>query len=134
MTEERARQLRAVIAGAMSKEDDEVVLANVNLLPEWEPGVQYTAGKKLQYGGVVYKVLQTHTSQSGWEPDAAVSLFARVLVPDETIIPDWVQPDSTNAYMTGDKVRYNGVVYESLIDNNIWSPEAYPAGWQAVEE
>lgn len=134
MTEERARQLRAVIAGAMSKEDDEVVLANVNLLPEWEPGAQYTAGKKLQYGGVVYKVLQTHTSQSGWEPDAAVSLFARVLIPDETIIPDWVQPDSTNAYMTGDKVRYNGVVYESLIDNNIWSPEAYPAGWQAVEE
>ena len=134
MTEERARQLRAVIAGAMSKEDDEVVLANVNLLPEWEPDVEYPVGKKLQYGGVVYKVLQAHTSQSGWEPDVAVSLFARVLIPDETVIPDWVQPDSTNAYMTGDKVRYNCVVYESLIDNNIWSPEAYPAGWKVVEE
>lgn len=134
MTEERARQLRTVIIGAVSKEDDEVALANANLLPAWEPGVEYATGKKLVYDGVVYKVLQNHTSQADWTPDVAVSLYARVLIPDEDVIPDWEQPDSTNAYMTGDKVRYNGVIYESTIDNNIWSPEAYPAGWRVVEE
>lgn len=134
MTEERARQLRAIIAEAMSKEDDEVVLANVNLLPEWAPGVQYTTGKKLSYGGVVYKVLQDHTSQSGWEPNVAASLFARVLIPDESVVPEWEQPDSTNAYMKGDRVSFNGVVYESLIDNNVWSPAVYPAGWKEVAE
>lgn len=37
-------------------------------------------------------------------------------------------------YMKGDNVTYNGVVYENLIDSNVWSPEAYPAGWQAVEQ
>ena len=134
MTEERARQLRAVIAEAVSKETDEVGLANPGLLPAWEPGVNYAADKKLLHGDTVYKVLQAHTSQVGWEPDVAVSLFARVLIPDENVIPEWEQPDTSNGYMTGDKVLYNGVVYESLIDNNVWSPEAYPAGWQVVEE
>lgn len=134
MTIERARRLRAVIAEAMSKEDDAVVLETPNLLPEWAEGVAYITGRKLLFGGVVYKVLQDHTSQSSWTPDVSPSLFARVLIPDEDVIPEWEQPDSTNAYMTGDKVRYNGVVYESIIDNNIWSPEAYPAGWRVVEE
>lgn len=134
MTEERARQLRAVIIGAVSKEEDEVAAANPALLPEWEAGIAYVTGTKLRYGETVYKVLQDHTSQGDWTPDTAASLFARVLIPDETAIPEWEQPDSTNAYMTGDKVRYNSVVYESLIDNNVWSPEAYPAGWKVVEE
>ena len=62
-------------------------------------------------------------------------MFAKVL--NETIdgsVPEWKQPDSTNAYMTGDKVMFEGQVYESLIDNNVWSPSANPSGWQLVEE
>ncbi len=133
MTRERAKQLRDIIAAAFSKEDDAVVLETPSLLPEWAPGVSYVTGRKIIYDGVVYKVLQDHTSQSGWAPDLAPSLFAEVLIPDPDVIPDWRQPDSTNAYMTGDKVRFNGVVYESLIDNNVWSPADYPAGWRVVE-
>ena len=133
MTKGQARKLRSVIINAVSKEDDAVAIENPNLLPEWEPDVIFEAGRKIVYFGVVYKVLQTHTSQSGWAPDLAPSLFAEVLIPDPDVIPDWRQPDSTNAYMTGDKVRFNGVVYESLIDNNVWSPADYPAGWRVVE-
>jgi len=48
------------------------------------------------------------------------------------VIPEWEQPDSTNAYQIGDKVMYEGVIYESVIANNIWSPAAYPAGWRVV--
>ena len=64
---------------------------------------------------------------------AAPSLFAKVI--NETIdgsIPEFEQPDSTNPYMKGDKVIFNGKVYESLIDNNVYSPEAYPAGWKEI--
>lgn len=43
---------------------------------------------------------------------------------------EWKQPDSTNPYMKGDKVTYNGKTYESVIDNNVWSPDTYPAGWK----
>lgn len=132
MTEQRAQQLRTVISSAMQNEDDAVVLANSMLLPEWENGVNYTAGQKIRYGGVVYKILQTHISQSTWNPYDAPSLFAKVLIPDEDVVPEWEQPDATNPYMKGDKVMYNGVKYESLIDNNVWSPEAYPAAWQVI--
>lgn len=118
-------------AGAMLT--DEQAASVPALYSEWETGTAYNAGDRRTYGGVLYKCLQAHTSQVDWTPDVAVSLWATVLIPDPDVIPDWVQPDSTNAYMKGDKVRYNGVVYRSLIDNNVWSPDAYPAGWEIVE-
>ena len=118
-------------AGAMLT--DEQAASVPALYSAWETGTAYNAGDRRTYGGVLYKCLQAHTSQDDWTPDVAVSLWATVLIPDPDVIPDWVQPDSTNAYMKGDKVRYNGVVYRSLIDNNVWSPDAYPAGWEIVK-
>lgn len=117
-------------AGAMLT--DEQAASVPALYQEWATGTVYKIGDRRTYGGVLYKCLQAHTSQVDWTPDVAVSLWATVLIPDPDVIPDWVQPDSTNAYMKGDKVRYNGVVYRSLIDNNVWSPDAYPAGWEIV--
>ena len=62
----------------------------------------------------------------------AVSLFAKILTdPNGAILP-WVQPDSTNPYMKGDRVTFDGKTYESTIDSNVWSPRAYPAGWREV--
>ena len=47
--------------------------------------------------------------------------------------PEWVQPTGQHdAYMTGDKVTFKSKHYESVIDYNTWSPEAYPAGWKEV--
>ena len=70
-----------------------------------------------------------------WNPEASPSLFARVLTGETPKdIRDWEQPDSTNPYMTGDRVRFEGQIYESVIDNNIWSPVAYPAGWTLITE
>ena len=96
-------------------------------------GVAYEVGKRVLYNGVLYKVIQAHISQVGWNPIDAPSLFAKVI--NETVdgsIPEFEQPDSTNPYMKGDRVIFNGKVYESLIDNNVYSPEAYPAGWKEV--
>lgn len=96
-------------------------------------GVAYEVGKRVLYNDILYKVIQAHTSQADWTPVAAPSLFAKVI--NETIdgsIPEFEQPDSTNPYMKGDKVIFNGKVYESLIDNNVYSPEAYPSGWKEV--
>lgn len=41
---------------------------------------------------------------------------------------------STSAYMKGDCCTENGIIYRSTIDNNVWSPSAYPAGWETVKE
>ena len=96
-------------------------------------GVAYEVGKRVLYNDILYKVIQAHTSQADWTPATAPSLFAKVI--NETIdgsVPEFEQPDSTNPYMKGDKVIFNGKVYESLIDNNVYSPEAYPAGWKEI--
>lgn len=128
-----AMPVRESMDAAGSMLTDEQAASVPALYSAWETGTAYNAGDRRTYGGVLYKCLQAHTSQDDWTPDVAVSLWATVLIPDPDVIPDWVQPDSTNAYMKGDKVRYNGVVYRSLIDNNVWSPDAYPAGWEIVE-
>ena len=96
-------------------------------------GVAYEVGKRIMYNGILYKVIQAHTSQAEWTPVAAPSLFAKVI--NETIdgsIPEFEQPGSTNPYMKGDRVIFNGKVYESLIDNNVYSPSDYPAGWKEI--
>lgn len=97
----------------------------VPLLHEpWAPGVQYEVGKRILYNDVLYAVLQAHTSQETWTPDVSPSLFAKVLIPDPHVVPEWVQPDSTNPYMTGDHVMHNGQEWESTVDNNVWEPGA----------
>lgn len=88
-------------------------------------------GYRVQHEGLLYKCLQAHTSQADWTPTDAPSLWARMLVPDPDVIPDWEQPSSTNPYMKGDKVRFEGQVWISVIDNNVWPPNIY--GWEVVE-
>lgn len=107
--------------------DDNTALRMVEFYPEWATDTAYSAGYKVQYGGTLYKCLQAHTAQADWTPDASPSLWAKVLIPAPDVIPEWEQPDSTNPYMTGDKVTHNSKTWVSDIDNNVWTPGVY--GW-----
>jgi hypothetical protein len=128
---EDAPEFREKINLLLQNLDDEEAVENTVLFPKWVAGIEYKKDDKVRYESVLYKVLQPHTSLSTWTPNVAPSLFARVLSEDGQVLP-WEQPDSANAYMTGDRVWYNNEMYESLVDNNVWSPEAYPAGWRKV--
>lgn len=132
MTREKACTLRAMIEKASASLDDADALSAVELFPAWNDTAHYDADERARYAGVLYRCLQMHDAQAGWTPEAAPSLWAKVLIPDPEVIPEWEQPNSANPYMKGDRVRYHGKVYESQIDNNIWSPESYPAGWREV--
>lgn len=129
---EMARKLRPLIEKAAASLEDTDALEAVQLFPVWDSTSAYEAGQRVRYGKTLYTCLAAHTAQEAWTPTDAPSLWAKVLIPNPDVIPDWEQPDSTNPYMTGDKVRFEGKVYESLIDNNVWSPSAYPAGWKEV--
>lgn len=126
---EEAKKLRSIIEKAMQSVDDKDALNATTLFPAWDKNATYNLGTRVVYKGILYKVLADHTAQESWTPEDATSLFAKVLIPDDGIIPEWEQPDSSNAYMTGDKVVFEGVTYESLVNNNVWSPTAYPQGW-----
>ena len=133
---EKARELRKILEKAMtdaqSLTDAEAITATC-LHPKWSGnGVAYVKGQRVQDDGVLYTVLQAHTSQPDWKPAAAPSLFAKVLIPDPTVVPEWEQPDSTNPYAKGEKVTHNGKTWVSDIDGNVWEPGVY--GWTEVAE
>lgn len=130
---ELAQKLRPYIEKAALSLSDADALEAIDLFGSWQADKIYVVDDKVKYEGNLYKCLQAHTSQVNWAPVAAASLWAKVLIPDENVIPDWEQPDSTNAYMIGDKVMFEGHIYESAINYNIWSPSSYPQGWTLIE-
>lgn len=127
---ERARALRKVIEGLAVSLDDADALNNKELFPHWQEGREYAVGDRLYYEGKLWRVLIGHVSQEAWRPDITPSLFAEVLIPDPSVIPEWVQPSSTNPYMMGDKVRHNGHIWISTMDYNVFEPGV--AGWEAA--
>lgn len=130
MTRQEARASVESIVKLRESATDEQALESIPIYPAWQENKSYTSGERVRYNEVLYKVLQNHTSQADWTPDVAVSLFAKVLIEDPDIISEWVQPDSTNPYQTGDKVTYNGTTWVSTVDNNVWEPGVY--GWKEV--
>ena len=127
---ELAQKLRPYIEKAAISLSDEDALEAVNLFPSWKPAKAYAKDERVTFEGTLYKCLQAHTSQDAWTPTAAQSLWTKVLIPDANVIPEWEQPESTNPYMVGDKVMFEGQVYECTINNNIWAPNVY--GWQPI--
>jgi len=99
--------------------------------PAWDATATYEVDDFASHNGLVYKCLQAHTAQADWTPDVVPALFR--VAAAAGVIPGWVQPTGAHdAYQTGDRVTFEGQVYESTIDSNVWSPTAYPAGWQLV--
>lgn len=131
MTRDEARDFIAALLNLRGKAIDEVALESTGAYPIWKEEQAYAAGDRVLYKDILYKVITAHTSQADWTPDVAVSLFAKVLIPDEDVVPAWEQPDSTNPYMTGDKVTHNDKTWVSDIDNNVWEPGVY--GWSEVQ-
>lgn len=109
-----------------------------SVFPKYQVGKAYKTKEVFSYGEnavgdpQLYQVLQDHVSAAEWTPDTAVSLYKPIGV-SESGYPEWVQPlGASDAYNTGDIVSYNGVLYESTVDGNVWAPDAYPAGWMEV--
>lgn len=118
----------APMLAAMSDSDISSVSSYVK---PWREGVEYH-GKDIPTGkpqdvvesnGKVYRVISDHTSQKGWEPENAPSLFAIVLPGQDGKVGPWVQPGSENGYLKGDRVTHEGHLWESIFDGkNIWEP------------
>lgn len=137
---EQAYLIREAMDIAGASLDEDMALTCVRLYKPWEVGKTYAVGEYLTYGTndvgdpQLYKVVQAHTSQADWKPDAVASLYDAIGL-DKEGHPIWSQPTGAHdAYNKDDIVNYNGVLYRSLIDGNVYSPEAYPAGWTMYTE
>ncbi len=109
-------------------DDDEA--ENVTMLFEdWQSGVAYAVGDRRKYDGLLYRCVQAHTSQIGWEPPAVPALWTRTSTEEW---PEWVQPTGAqDAYAMGDKVSHNGAHWVSDVDGNVWEPGVY--GWSEAD-
>ena len=116
------------------------ILAVPSVFPAYRVGKSYAAKEVFRWGEnavgdpQLWEVLQAHTSSETWPPDTSPSLYKRIGVSEDGT-PEWTQPlGASDAYQAGDVVMYKGAKYRSLIDGNVWSPEAYPQGWEVVTE
>lgn len=134
-----AEQLRKALQMFAATLTEEKALEIPAVFDPWQIGKTYAVGDFLTYGvnGVgdpqLYKVVQEHTSQADWTPDETPALYDAIGL-DDRGYPVWSQPTGAHdAYNKGDIVNYNDVLYESLIDGNVYAPDAYPAGWAVYE-
>lgn len=126
---------RLVMASDISASDYAEIIA---IYDKWEADKGYKKGDIVKYYNVLYEVIQDHTSQADWKPNATPALFKTTTAKETTdgveIIPDFKQPTGAHdTYKKGDKVKFDDKVYESVIDNNSYSPADYPAGWKVVD-
>ena len=135
-----AEQFRKALQMFAASLDDEKAMEVATIYDPWVSGKAYAVGEFVLYGEnsvgdpQLYKVVQAHTSQADWTPDAVASLYVAIGL-DADGYPVWSQPTGAHdAYNKGDIVDYNGVLYESLIDGNVYAPDAYPAGWQEYQK
>jgi hypothetical protein len=103
------------------------------MYPPWQVGESVATDDLRAYDGMLWRVVQGHTTQADWTPDVARSLWVRAVAPDVT--PEWVQPlGAHDAWSKGAVVTHEGALYESQVAANVWAPGSDPALWALVEE
>ena len=127
--------------------DEVTATEHADLFEAWVTDKDYAVGKILtrpngkiltrpngkiltRPNGNLYKCVQAHRSQAGWEPENTPALWTKIGDPTEEY-PEWSQPlGAHDAYPLGAKVSHNGKKWTSDVANNVWEPGVY--GWSEV--
>lgn len=129
-----------ILAKDLSKEQQQNIL---NQYKPYQIGKTYEENEKFTYKDKVYEVIQAHTSQTTWLPEATPALYKEYLnvkIQNQDgstteVIKEFKQPTGAHdAYKKGDKVLFNGKIYQSKIDANTFSPDQFADGWVEVAE
>lgn len=91
--------------------DDNTALRMTEFYPDWVEGVDYATGYKVQRGGALYKVLQPHTSQTGWEPENAPALWTEICESHAGTLTDPIPYSGNMALESGKYYSQSGAVY-----------------------
>ena len=128
MKRHEAETYRQRIEEAAVSLPDADALTAPEMFPHWKPDIQVTVDERYYYAPKLYRVVQSHTTQDGWEPDKTPALWTEVSV-DEW--PEWKQPTGAqDAYRIGDKVSYQEKHWINTVDYNVYAPGVY--GWDEV--
>ena len=96
--------------------DDNTALRMTEFYPEWASGQSYTVGYKVQRNGRLWRVLQAHTSQAGWEPENAASLWTEICESHAGTLEDPIPYSGNMALESGKYYSQDGKVYRCTRD------------------
>ena len=92
--------------------DDQTALRMTEFYPEWTSGQGYTAAYKVRYGGNLWRCMQAHTAQSGWEPSTATaSLWEQICESHDGTLADPIPYSGNMALENGKYYTQDGVTY-----------------------
>ena len=96
--------------------DDNTALRMLEFYPEWASDADYTAGYKVQRGGRLWCCLQAHTSQIGWEPENAASLWTEICESHAGTLEDPIPYNGNMALESGKYYSQNSKIYRCTRD------------------
>ncbi len=130
---ERAYQLRPIIEQAIAGVDDKLASEGVELSPNYkEDGSLVKSGTRINWRGVLKRAAVDLWATAENNPDNAPTLWEDIMYKDGIrIIPEVITVGT--AFAKGELGWWKDKIYESLMDANVYTPEAYPAGWQVKE-
>ena len=116
MRRSEAIKLRQHIETAVQTLTDSEALEVRVLHPEWASDTDYTAGYKVQRSGSLWRCLQAHTSQAGWEPENAASLWTEICETHSGTPEDPIPYNGNMALESGKYYSQDGKVYRCTRD------------------
>lgn len=132
---DQAKAIRNSMNTVTANLTDEEAIAVMDLYLPWKVGETYKADDVRRDEGKLFRCLQDHTSQADWKPSLVPALWVEIAAPGEyreikdgMLSTEAFAKDEIGWYQTKDNL------WKSLIDNNVWTPDAYPAGWEKVNE
>ena len=96
--------------------DDNTALRMLDFYPAWAAGTAYTVGYKVKRNGKLWRVLQAHTSQTGWEPEKAASLWEQINETHAGTLEDPIPYDGNMALTSGLYYVQDWVIYQCTRD------------------
>lgn len=133
-------QLKELVSTQVQELSDEDALKVAALYPTWvsklnqdtqREGKPIALYERLWDDGKLWKCITPHNALKNWKPKDAPSLFVEVSDDEWPEIPEVIPAE--NPWMSGQKGTWKGEHYISAIDNNVWNPDQYPAGWEKQE-
>ena len=116
MKRAKAKQLRQLIEQLAVTLDDETALTGVELFPIWTIDRAYAVGDKVQHNGKLWRCIQAHTSQTGWEPEIAASLWTEICESHAGTLEDPIPYSGNMALESGKYYMQDGKIYRCIRD------------------
>ena len=133
MTRDEALRLRAIVEQAAASLPDKEASEGAALFPRLrQEGSLVSAGTRINWGGVIKRAAVDLWDTAENSPDAAPTLWEDIAYRHGyRIIPATITAGA--AFARGECGWWGDVLYRSTIASNVWTPEQYPAGWEAVQ-